>query len=175
MSEQELTWLAEHASRSHLIVEIGSWRGRSTRVLADHTLGLVFAVDHWLDSAVGFPDWWTARESQDKYRQPNWLWDEFHANLGDCLGSRVMPLRMSSVEAARLLSSQMLTFDMIFIDGDHSFESVQQDIQAWQPLLRPGGVLAGHDFGDPRCPDVARAVQGLVSKVALTGTIWQAA
>eukprot|EP00434_Breviolum_minutum_P030960 symbB.v1.2.027380.t1/scaffold2805.1/size71130/7 len=36
--------------------------------------------------------------------------------------------------------------DMVFLDGDHRYESVMDDIKAWWPKLRSGGVLAGHDF-----------------------------
>jgi len=38
------------------------------------------------------------------------------------------------------------TLDLVFIDGDHSYVAVREDIQAWRPFLRPGGILAGHDY-----------------------------
>lgn len=37
-------------------------------------------------------------------------------------------------------------FDMIFIDGDHSYEGCSGDILAWLPHLRDGGTLAVHDY-----------------------------
>ena len=48
--------------------------------------------------------------------------------------------------------------DLVFIDGDHSYEHVKQDIELWLPKLRKGGILAGHDYGHPDLPDVKRAV-----------------
>jgi len=36
--------------------------------------------------------------------------------------------------------------DLIFLDGDHSFEGVRADILAWDPHLKTGGFLVGHDF-----------------------------
>ena len=36
--------------------------------------------------------------------------------------------------------------DMVFIDGDHSYEGCKGDILAWKPRLKPGGILAIHDF-----------------------------
>ena len=50
MTELELTYLAETASKSTLIVEVGSWMGRSTCALAATTKGLLFAVDTWKGS-----------------------------------------------------------------------------------------------------------------------------
>lgn len=38
------------------------------------------------------------------------------------------------------------TFDLVFIDGPHTYANVRQDILAWQPKVRPGGIVSGHDF-----------------------------
>ena len=37
-------------------------------------------------------------------------------------------------------------FDLVFIDADHEEEAVLADINMWEPRLRPGGILAGHDL-----------------------------
>jgi predicted O-methyltransferase YrrM len=37
-------------------------------------------------------------------------------------------------------------FDMVFIDGDHSYEGCKGDILAWTPHLKRGGILAVHDY-----------------------------
>lgn len=36
--------------------------------------------------------------------------------------------------------------DMVFIDGDHSYEGCKGDIEAWLPNIKPGGILAVHDY-----------------------------
>lgn len=36
--------------------------------------------------------------------------------------------------------------DWVYLDADHSYGAVKADIAAWKPLIRPGGILAGHDF-----------------------------
>jgi len=63
-------------------------------------------------------------------------------------------LALPSVEAAARLPDHSV--DGVFIDGDHSYKQVVRDIAAWEPKVRPGGILSGHDFGNH--PDVARAV-----------------
>jgi hypothetical protein len=55
-----------------------------------------------------------------------------------------VPMVMTSAEAARQLSDTR--FDMVFIDADHDYGKVKEDILAWRPLLVPGGLLCGHDY-----------------------------
>lgn len=175
MTDQELTWLAEAAAKSHCIAEIGSWRGRSARVMADHTPGVIFCIDPWDDTSIGYPGWWTAQESPEKYKQKDWVWQEFQSHVGNYIGTKILPLRMFSTQGAALCRHHMLTFDMIFIDATHNYEHVREDILLWRPLLKPGGIFAGHDFNEPTCPEVAPAVLSLIPQVNVTGTIWCAA
>ena len=37
-------------------------------------------------------------------------------------------------------------FDMVFVDADHSYEAVRQDIDNWLPKVKKGGIIAGHDY-----------------------------
>ena len=50
------------------------------------------------------------------------------------------------------------TYDLIFIDGDHSYESVIYDVTYAADLLAHDGVLAVHDYLEDCCPDVQRAL-----------------
>lgn len=50
------------------------------------------------------------------------------------------------------------TLDFVFIDAEHSYPAVKADIAAWGPKVRPGGIIAGHDYCE-RFPGVAQAVQ----------------
>jgi len=173
MTEGELTYLADAASRSTCIAEIGSWRGRSTRAMADNTSGMIYAIDTWADDAYGYPGWWTTPEDTAKRSTKDWLWKEFSSHLNGSLHTKVFPMRMHSVEAAVILSRYM-KFDMIFIDADHEEKSVREDILAWRPLLRAGGLFCGHDYNHPTCPGVKVAVDALIPNVEITETIWHA-
>ncbi len=48
--------------------------------------------------------------------------------------------------------------DFCFIDGDHTEEGIIGDIQAWARHVKPGGIIAFHDYGSPNWPAVAANV-----------------
>ena len=49
-------------------------------------------------------------------------------------------------------------FDLVYIDADHRYEAVSQDIKAWMPKVKDGGILCGHDYYR-RWMSVKKAVQ----------------
>lgn len=61
-------------------------------------------------------------------------------------GSRVTKLKMIGTEAAPLFEQE--SFDYVFIDDDHKFETLHSNIVAWLPKVRRGGILAGHDVNN---------------------------
>lgn len=138
MEPPELAWLAEQATKHSLIVEIGSFKGRSTRALADNTKGVVIAID----------DFYGPREIHLDGR-PDIL-GQFTANLADL--SNVVVIN----ENHRQLSKPDFTPDMVFLDGGHEYENVLADIDFWIPFIAPGGLLCGHDYG--WCEGVKQAV-----------------
>jgi hypothetical protein len=65
-------------------------------------------------------------------------------------------MRMESTIAARYIANYSL--DMIFIDADHDYKSVLDDIIAWVPKVKEGGIIAGHDYDPTGGFDVWRVV-----------------
>jgi predicted O-methyltransferase YrrM len=171
MSELELTWLAEQASKAERIIEVGSWCGRSTRALALHTPGTVWAVDAWTSMLGGYADNQTKREAEDAYAK-------FIDNLGEFVFSTKHPAKVNVMRINSLTTAGMLAirygnhyFDMVFLDGDHSYEQVSAEIIHYKPLIKPGGMLCGHDLGHG---GVNQAVRELVPEYqAVEGTqLW---
>lgn len=155
MSYSELTYLACTAEKSPMILEIGSWLGRSTCALAANTTGTVWAVDTWEGTAEqGF--------TVDKEQ----LFSEFLHNTS---GLPIVPVMQHSRLAVRQLSR--LRFDMIFIDAAHDYESVKSDISTYFPLLRRGGIICGHDHHN-NWPGVKQAVGELLPVYKVIDTIW---
>jgi len=77
-------------------------------------------------------------------------------------GHRARILRQESSLAwnssGDIASIGLESLDLLFVDGDHSFESALKDVQSWSRLVRPGGIVAGHDFLNPGRHGVADAV-----------------
>jgi predicted O-methyltransferase YrrM len=156
MSEVELRWLAETASRcEEPIVEIGVYKGRSTCALAGHTTGIVYSVDIWSECGTD-----------------GWYYDVFCNNTAHL--ANVIPVNRASIWAAREFAAKGQRFDMIFIDAAHDEYNVRQDILAWRPLLAEGGVFCGHDYGFIHWPDVKRIVDEMIPGVEVIDTIWVA-
>jgi len=60
------------------------------------------------------------------------------------------------------------SLDLIYIDGDHSFNGVYGDLRAWYPKLRPGGVLSGHDYTPLRRDGVRKGWNKFLPEVGLS-------
>ena len=53
-------------------------------------------------------------------------------------------IRKPSMEAVKSFEDNSL--DFVYLDGNHEAPHVQQDIEEWAKKVRPGGVVAGHDY-----------------------------
>lgn len=162
MSDDELLWLATQALRYNKIVEYGSLHGRSTRAMADNNVGTIWAVDPW------------AGDYQDEgggvvSNFSTYVYPYFYMNLKDHIDKgHVIPVREFSYRF-----SLTDCVDMVFIDGDHRYETVVKDIKKASELLCKGGLLCGHDYGHPRWPGVKQAVDELLGPdIKVEETIW---
>jgi hypothetical protein len=55
-------------------------------------------------------------------------------------------LRMPSLDGAAEMHKRGLVLDFAYLDGAHEYPAVVQDIGLWWPLIKSGGILAGHDY-----------------------------
>jgi beta-1,4-mannosyl-glycoprotein beta-1,4-N-acetylglucosaminyltransferase len=174
MSEAELAWLAGRAKNAKTIIEVGSWHGRSSRALADHLPdgGRLFCVDHWAGSAVER----TTNHQSASWNDGDHAFMEFSDNLADHIKSgKVIPVRMSSKNAAAWFKKQHITADLIFIDAGHTYDEVKEDIGLWLPVVNKGGILSGHDYNytDGMWAGVTKAVDESIKATQQNDTnIW---
>jgi hypothetical protein len=142
-------WALHTAVRdaAHLptVVEIGSWKGRSTIALAlgaeARGGGRVYAVD---------PHRGIARlpELGTSYR-------DFRRNIAEAgVEQYVTPMLLRSDQAACRFADRSV--DVLFVDGSHVYEDVLTDLACWTTRLADGGVAAFHDATG--YPGVRRAI-----------------
>lgn len=121
-----------------VVVEVGSWKGMSTSVIAKTVKpfnGKVFAVDHWQGNE-GVPEHEKAKGKD--------IFLTFRHNIKTLGVSEVIyPLVMDSNTAVSIFKDESL--DMVFIDADHRYSFVKKDIEMWLPKVKQGGIIAGHD------------------------------
>ena len=132
-------------------VEVGCWLGRSTAFMAveiyNSRKDIKFdCVDHWHGANEGW-------DGQVLFRS-------FLKNMLP-VQNVINPIRLPSELAAKLYPNDSL--DFVFIDGNHSYESVKLDIESWYPKVKSGGILAGHDY-DTIWPGVTKAVKEFLLK-----------
>lgn len=137
VEEGELLYrLARACTGRGVIVEIGSFKGKSTIWLAKGAQAgksvRVYAID---------PHTGSAEHRQDA--QPVWTYEEFLQSLHRAqVEHLVTPLVCTSEEAAERFE---LPVELLFIDGDHRYEMVRQDFDLWFPKLVESGWLLMHD------------------------------
>ncbi len=118
------------------IVEIGSFKGKSTIWLAKGSLAGAGTTVVAIDPHTG-----SAEHRQGD--QPVWTYDEFLANLRRAGVEQVVtPIVATSAEAVERFDQPV---ELLFIDGDHRYEMVRQDFNLWFPRVLEGGYLLMHD------------------------------
>jgi hypothetical protein len=119
-------------------VEIGSFYGKSLAYLAVEAINRKIPVTiHSVESFIGFegvPQGQDLRDCYMKYTSP----------LREALNGQYKLWDMPSVEAAAQFADD--SCDVVWIDGDHSYESCLADIKAWLPKVKPGGYMGGDDW-----------------------------
>lgn len=150
------------APRGAALVEIGSFLGRSIAMLARYAIDTlrddikIYAVDPWGP--------WCPEEEPGRsvvLARGGTIFPAFlslmHEHAPEEL-ERITVLRMPSLEAAAFFRRpEAPRVSFAFIDAEHSYQHVLNDIDAWSKVVIPGGVLAGHDYTS-EFPGVVQAV-----------------
>lgn len=117
-----------------LIAEVGVKFGRTTFFLLDNVEDLViYAIDTDISKFYN-------NDVQEKYKD------------------RLIPIQGHSYAVANQISNNSL--DLVFIDADHSYSAVKQDILEYMPKIKENGILCGHDID---YPGVNKAVKELIT------------
>ena len=100
--------------------EIGVLYGTYTNQLFEDWKGQILAVDIWT-------------ERPQYLRAIDQLWN-----------TNTIITRGSSTDVANIIKDGSL--DWVYLDGDHTYKGINEDMSAWFPKIRKGGVISGHDY-----------------------------
>ena len=118
-------------------VEVGTFKGEFSKEIVQRFTGTLFMVDVW-------------NELGDEYIDAS-----NHKNFeggvyGECMNNikgfedRGIMVRATSKKASELFEDNSL--DFVYIDANHAYDFVKEDIQLWYPKVKSGGWVMGHDY-----------------------------
>lgn len=139
-------------------VEVGVQRGLFSEHLLRRWQGMrLISVDPWRAFAEGeYQDIANVDQAEQDRRCV-----ETRVRLGR-FGERSVIWRTTSLEAAAAIDDHSL--DFVYLDARHDYVSVLEDLEAWYPKLRVGGVIAGHDYVDGHFPEGDFGVRSAVDE-----------
>jgi len=76
--------------------------------------------------------------------------------------NRAFMLRMPSNEAVHLFQNN--TIDFVYIDANHEYSAIKQDIEQWYPKVKYNGILSGHDYLNFDCYNISKKYGEKLSK-----------
>jgi len=164
-------YIAEHIPANARVAEVGVWMGRSLICFHAQCRAIgkspsIIAVDTFRGTASeGEIHALTVREFGGDVRE------KFEENAGKAeINGQLFIMQRDSLDAASRVPYESL--DAVFLDADHEYEAVKNDIRQWSQSVKQGGIIAGHDINRE---SVYRAVnESFQGEVMIIGNCWLA-
>ena len=145
-------------------LEVGSWEGKNMKRIVNNSPGLI-------------KTWCIDPYKAIKTKDPSHIYQESQTHFDKTFeeAKRRNPttifIKDTSVRSAKLFKDESI--DIVFIDAEHTYTALKQDLYAWLPKVKRGGTLSGHDFG-PRFNCIIKAViEEFGTKFTLhNGKVW---
>ncbi len=143
-SDDEVTRLydlaVERAMDGDVFVEVGRYKGRSTQYLIEAIKRTgkkihLDVVDTWQ---------WEANPEGEEAKDGKSVYEQFLSNVDTSYIRNFH--KLSSIEASNKYEDGEIQF--LFLDTEHYYAHVKNEIASWFPKLKRGGILSGHDYGD---------------------------
>ncbi len=131
-----------------VMAEIGCYSGEATlRFLKKASK--IFCVDPWKNYGENNG---TEIIVIDDMHEAEFMFDK----LACAFSHQVAKVKGYSLNVAEQFEDHF--FDMVYIDANHEYEACKADIKAWLPKIKPGGIIAGHDYDNGCRAGVSKAV-----------------
>jgi hypothetical protein len=150
------------APRGSILVEVGSFWGKSVvylaeaAKLADKDLR-VYCIDIWAARPENNPGLFDPEHGAKGHIEPQ-VHSRHHDSLFETFAhfvdqTRLSPdplrvLRMDSLEAAEFFRNPYVRehgLHFLYLDDDHEYAHLKRELEAWEPLMGKGSIIAGHD------------------------------
>ncbi len=155
--------ILELIEEGSVCAEIGVWRGDFSRKMLNRKPTKLHLIDPWLYiPQYGDRIYGDANNSQELMDQ---MYEDICSRFSDKPGVQIH--RSPSDEAAEGFANEY--FDLIYIDGNHSYEFVKNDIESYLPKMKPGAYITGDDYLFDRCPN--GGPKRAVDEIAATGDV----
>lgn len=152
-------WLYEDmvktAPKGALLVEVGVCFGRSLAYLGHQAIVQGRYDLHLLGVDPFLAEDWLVRDHSDLLAKHGCalevgasFWDAFVGEMFEHAPEAFGRVKLTALPSSLAARALPLKPHFVYIDGDHSTEAVERDIDTWLPKLARGGILAGHDFGN---------------------------
>lgn len=149
---ESLCYIAEVASKTKLMVEVGTYMGRSAKVALDAGCEHLWCVDLFMVAGT---------QKVTEYFLRDYIREgRCEIIVGD------------SARGAAMLQHTRGKLDAVWVDDGHATEDVKRDIRSFLPLLRSGGELFGHDFDVPHNDVALGVIQSLPSWQIPVPRVW---
>lgn len=140
--------LSDNLLQNSKMIEIGAYTGESTQIFASTGIFSEINVIEPFKFNESFNN--TSIEDIQKW---NKVEEEFKNNTR--FFNNVNLIKDYSHNVSTIFADKSV--DLVYIDGDHSYEAVNKDIELYLPKIKQGGILAGHDYSKS-WPGVVKAV-----------------
>lgn len=139
-SRDEFPLLLDYLGLTGIGVEIGVEKGEFSNIILENShLSILYSIDSWIEL------------SKEDYQDINNLTNDEHLKnkrLTEQLlkhhDKRSQILQCFSKDAVKRFKDNEL--DFVYLDANHRYEHVKEDIELWYLKLKIGGIFAGHDY-----------------------------
>ena len=146
-----------------IFVEVGTWKGRSAIYMAEKIKGSQKNIKFYTIDIFEYEG-----EYENFKTDSDSFYEEVLQNI-EPVKEFINVLKGCSLDVCNQFEDESI--DFLFLDGDHSYEGVKNELELWFPKVKIGGIISGHDYSQP-C-GVKQAVNEFFSSgITKKGTSW---
>lgn len=147
------------------IVEVGSYCGASASIIASiFTNSKINCVDPWEKYVEDCSTYDLDRQALE-LKEAEEIFDKVVLDFPN-----IQKNKISSTDYAKTIENE--TLDFIYIDGNHQYSSIKEDIQTWLPKIKPNGMISGHDYSWPSVQKAILEVFGTTPHQVFIDASW---